>query len=140
MVRAADFNNYYAVRLAVLKPGPVPAIGVTRYAVINGKTQNQVTTPLLMSARPDTVYRVSLDVHGDHYALSVQDQPVDSWSEPKLRHGGIGFFSEQDAGSRVAARAGEGGNMTCSDGCARSWRLPPSLLTGHRSMSAPPSP
>jgi hypothetical protein len=102
VVRAADFNNYYAIRLTVLKPGPTPAIGVTRYAVINGKTQNQVTTPLLMSARPDTVYRVSLDVRGDHYALSVQDQPVDSWSEPKLRSGGIGFFSEPDAGSRIA--------------------------------------
>jgi len=102
VVRAADFNNYYAVQLAVLKPGPVPTIGVTRYAVINGKRQNQVTTPLLMSARSDTVYRVSLDVDGDHFALSVQDQPVDSWSEPKLRQGGIGFFSEPDAASRIA--------------------------------------
>jgi general secretion pathway protein A len=103
VVRAADFNNYYAVRLSVLKPGPVPSIGVTRYAVINGKIQDQVTTPLLMSARSDTIYRVSLDVRGDHFALAVQDQPVDSWSEPKLPHGAIGFFSEQDAGSRVAA-------------------------------------
>ena len=40
VVRAADFNNYYAIRLTVLKPGPVPAIGVTRYAVIHGKAQN----------------------------------------------------------------------------------------------------
>ncbi len=102
VVRAADFNNYYAIRLTVLKPGPTPVIGMTRYAVIHGKTQSQVTMPLVMNARPDTVYRVSLDMHGDHFALAVQDQPVDSWSEPKLRHGGIGFFSEQDAGSRVA--------------------------------------
>ena len=102
VVRAADFNNYYAIQLAVLKPGPIPTIGVTRYAVINGKTQNQVTTPLLMSARSDTVYRVSLDVTGDRYQLSVQDQLVESWSEPKLRHGGIGFFSEPDAASRIA--------------------------------------
>jgi len=101
VVRAADFNNYYALRLTVLKPGPVPAIGVTRYAVINGKMQNQVTTPLLMSARSDTVYRVSMDVRGNHFALSVQGQPVASWTEPKLPAGGIGFFSEQDAGSRV---------------------------------------
>ena len=102
VVRAADFNNYYAIQLAVLQPGPVPTIGVTRYAVISGKTQNQVTTPLLMSARSDTVYRVSLDVNGDRYQLSVQDQLVESWSEPKLRQGGIGFFSEPDAASRIA--------------------------------------
>lgn len=103
VVRAADFNNYYAVRLAVLKPGAVPAIGVTRYAVINGKMQNQVTMPLLMSARPDTVYRVRVDVQGNRFTLYVQDQPVDSWSESKLRQGGIGFFSESHAGNRVAA-------------------------------------
>ena len=102
VVRAADFNNYYAVRLAVLKPGPVPSIGVTRYAVINGKAQNQVTTPLLMSARSDTVYRVSLDVRGDKFALTVQDQPAVSWSEAKLQHGGIGFFSDADSKSRTA--------------------------------------
>src|SRR5207247_1830401 len=103
VVRAADFSNYYAVRLAVLKPGPVPAIGVSRYAVIDGKMQNPVSTPLLMSARSDTVYRVSVEVRGDGFALSVQGQPVDSWSEPQLPRGGIGFFSEPDAGSRVAA-------------------------------------
>jgi hypothetical protein len=99
VVRAADFNNYYEIRLAALKPG---RIGVTRYAVINGKIQNRSMTPLAISAQPDTVYRVRLEVRGDQFALSVQDRLVDSWSEPQLRHGGIGFFSEPDAGSRVA--------------------------------------
>ena len=103
VVRAADFDNYYAVRLGVLKPGPVPVIGLVRYAVVNGKPRNQMTTPLAMSARPDTVYRVRLDVRGDRFSLSLQDQTVDSWSEPRLRQGGIGFFSEQDADSRVTA-------------------------------------
>ncbi len=37
VVRAADFDNYYVVKLVVLKPGPLPTIGVTRYAVVNGK-------------------------------------------------------------------------------------------------------
>src|SRR5262249_23920847 len=36
VVRAADFDNYYVVKLTVWKPGPVPTIGVTRYAVVNG--------------------------------------------------------------------------------------------------------
>ena len=103
VVRAADFNNYYVIRLVVLKPGPLRAIGVTRYAVINGIPQKRVTTPLLMSAQVDTVYRVRLDIQGDQFALSIQDQPVDSWSEPRLGHGAIGFFSEIDAGSRIAS-------------------------------------
>ncbi|MDP8988636.1 MAG: hypothetical protein M3N41_00965, partial [Acidobacteriota bacterium] len=103
VVRAADFNNYYAVRLVVLKPGPLPLIGVTRYAVIHGIPQKRVTTPLLMRAQADTVYRVRLDVQGSQFALSIQDQPVDSWSEPRLGHGAIGFFSEMNAGSRIAS-------------------------------------
>jgi general secretion pathway protein A len=102
VVRAADFNNYYAIRLTVLKPGPLPAIGVTRYAVINGIPQKSSTTPVLMRAQADTVYRVRLDLQGDQFALSIQDQPVDSWSESRLGHGAIGFFSEKDAGSRIA--------------------------------------
>jgi hypothetical protein len=103
VARAADFNNYYAIRLTVLKPGPLPSIGVTRYAVINGIPQKRFTTPLLMSAQADTVYRVRLDIQGDHFALSIQDQPVDSWSESRLRRGSIGFFSEKDARSRIAS-------------------------------------
>ena len=102
VVRAADFKNYYAIRLTVLKPGPVPTIGVTRYAVIDGKTQNRVTTPLVMRAQADTVYRVRLDVRGDRFVLWVQDQQVDSWSQPDSRQGGIGFFSAQDSASRVS--------------------------------------
>src|SRR5262249_21229501 len=37
VVRAADFDNYYVLKLMVLKPGPLPTISVTRYAVVNGK-------------------------------------------------------------------------------------------------------
>jgi hypothetical protein len=103
VARAADFNNYYAIRLAVLKPGPLPTIGVTRYAVIHGVPQKRVTTPLLLRAQADTIYHVKLDIQGDRYTLWVQDQPVDSWSEPRLGRGSIGFFSEPDAGSRIAS-------------------------------------
>ena len=103
VARAADFNNYYAIRLTVLKSGPLPSIGVTRYAVIHGIRQKRFTTPVLMSARADTVYRVRLEVKGNHFALSIQDQPVDSWSEPRLGRGSIGFFSEKDAASRIAS-------------------------------------
>ncbi len=102
VVRAADFNNYYVVRLVVLKPGPLPTIGLTRYAVVHGIPQKRVTKPMPMRAQADTVYRVRLDVQGDQFALLVQDQPVDSWSEPRLGHGAIGFFSDKDAGSRIA--------------------------------------
>src|ERR1043166_1444587 len=101
VVRAADFDNYYVVKLVVLKPGPLPTIGVTRYAVVNGKAQNRADVVVPINARPDMLYRVRLDVHGDIFALAVQGQMVDSWSEPRLRHGGVGFFSARGEESRV---------------------------------------
>jgi hypothetical protein len=101
VVRAADFDNFYVVKLMVLKSGPLPTIGVVRYAVVDGKADSRVDTIAAIDARTDMLYRVRLDLHGDDFALSVQGQMVDSWSEPRLRRGGIGFFSARGEESRV---------------------------------------
>ena len=101
VVRAADFDNFYVVKLEVLKPGPLPTIGITRYAVVNGKADSRVDTVVPMDARSDTLYRVLMDVHGDDFSLTVQGQMVDAWTEPRLKHGGIGFFSARGEDSRV---------------------------------------
>lgn len=101
VVRAADFDDYYVVKLVVLKPGPVPTIGVTRYAVIQGVAQDRRDTTAFINAREDTIYRVRMDIHGDSFALTVQEQLVDSWSEPRLRKGGVGFFTARGEASRL---------------------------------------
>lgn len=101
VVRAADFRNYYVVKLAILKAGPLPVIGVTRYAVVNGRPDSRVDSIAHIDARSDTLYRVSLDVHGDTYVLSVQGRIAEVWSEPRLRHGGVGFFTARGEESRL---------------------------------------
>ncbi len=105
VVRAADFENYYVMKLVVLKPGPLPTIGLTRYAVVNGKADSRVDTVVPIDARPDMLYRVRMDVHGDDFSLTVQGQMVDAWSEPRLTRGGIGFFSARGEESRAALGA-----------------------------------
>ena len=101
VVRAADFDNYYVVKLVVLKAGPMPTLGITRYAVINGKAQNRVDTVAALNTRTDTLYRVNLDIHDDTYLLTLQGQIVDNWTEPRLSSGGVGFFSQQGEESRL---------------------------------------
>ena len=101
VVRAADFDNYYVVKLEVLKPGPLPTIGVTRYAVVNGQADTRADVLAPIDARNDMLYRVRLDVRGDEFALYVQGQLIDAWSEPRLAHGGIGFFSARGEESRL---------------------------------------
>ena len=101
VVRAADFSNYYVVKLEVLKPGPRTTLHLIRYAVVDGKAQNPVDTPVPLEAQPDTLYRVSLDVDGENFSLTIQGQMIDSWSEPRLMHGGVGFFTSPGEESRV---------------------------------------
>jgi hypothetical protein len=101
VARAADYDNFYVIKLNVLKAGPLPTIGLTRYAVVNGVADSRADIIAPIDARADMLYRVRLDVHGNDFTLSVQDQMVDSWSEPRLRHGGIGFFSARGEESRL---------------------------------------
>lgn len=101
VVRAADFDDYYVVKLVVLKPGPVPTVGITRYAVIHGVAQDRSDTTAFINAREDMLYRVRMDIHGDTFALTVQGQLVDSWSETRLRKGGVGFFTARGEASRL---------------------------------------
>ncbi len=101
VVRAADFQNYYVVKLVTLRPGPVPQMGIVRYAVINGKAMDREDTPVAMQLRADSLYRVSMDIQGDHYALQIQGQMIDSWSEPRLKHGGVGFYTNRGEQSRI---------------------------------------
>jgi hypothetical protein len=101
VARAEDFANYYVIKLVVLKPGPLPTIGVTRYAVIHGKAQNRVDSIAPITAMPDMLYHVDLNVHDDTFLLSLQGKIVDNWSEPRLARGGVGFFAPRGEESRV---------------------------------------
>jgi hypothetical protein len=101
VARAQDFENYYVVKLVVLKPGPLPTIGVSRYAVIDGKAEPRKDTIAPIDARPDMLYRVTLNVHGDTFLLTMQGKVVDSWTDSRLKRGGIGFFSARGEESRL---------------------------------------
>lgn len=101
VVRAQDFSNYYALKLAVVHDGPLPVVGLIRYAVIDGKEGRHTAVALPLTVRGDTMYRVSVEVRGPDFVVRVQDQLVDFWSDGRLRSGGVGFFSGKGEQSRV---------------------------------------
>jgi hypothetical protein len=101
VVRAADLKNYYAVKLTVSSGGPVPDVLVQRYPVLQGKAEPVKSRRLTVPVRTDTLYRVQVAVHGDDFALMVQDQMVDSWTDARLPRGGIGFFSAKGELARL---------------------------------------
>ena len=99
--RAANLDNYYALKLAVVKPGPLPLVRLVRYAVINGKEERHVEKPLPLTTRPDTLYRMAVDVRGDDFTIIAQGQVVDFWSDHRLPRGGVGFFCARGEKARV---------------------------------------
>lgn len=101
VVRAADFENFYVMKLVVVKPGPIPTIGLTRYAVIGGKAQDRHDVNIPLNARADTLYAVRMNVQGSNFSVEVQGQMADSWTETRLPRGGVGFFTARGEESRV---------------------------------------
>ena len=99
--RAEDLKNYYAMKLVVVKPGPLPLVDLVRYAVIDGKEGPQIHKPLPMTVRADMLYRVMVDVRGADFTVMAQGQVVDFWTDHRLQHGGVGFFSNRGERARL---------------------------------------
>ena len=95
VVRAQDPDNYYVTKIVITRPGPLPGVAMIRYAVIGGEEGPPQQIPLAMSVRNDMLYRVRVEVRGDNFTTFIQGQVVDSWSDDRLKHGGIGFFSSK---------------------------------------------
>ena len=100
-VRAADLNNYYAVKLAVVSAGPIPEIAIVRYPVVRGVAGAVQRKSLPIQVQNDTLYRVLTEVRGGDFTLTVQGQVVDSWSDAQLKRGGVGFFSGKGEQARL---------------------------------------
>jgi hypothetical protein len=83
--RAPDVRNYYATKLVITKPGPLPNAG---------RERERVELPLPLTLERGTDYRVRVSVRGDHFLTSVNGQLVSTWTDNRLSRGGIGFFSE----------------------------------------------
>jgi hypothetical protein len=99
--RATNLDNYYAVKLVVVRPGPLPEVHVVRYAVIGGKEGPKVEKPLPFVARADMLYRIRVDVRGSDFAIRAQDQIIDFWTDDRIPHGGVGLFCARGEKARV---------------------------------------
>jgi hypothetical protein len=92
--RAQDAKNFYVSKIELQKPGQNPTFVMVRYAVINGMDQPRVEVPLKVAVPLGGLYRIRLYAVGDRFAAWVQDQPVDQWTDSRLKSGGAGLYSE----------------------------------------------
>ena len=99
--RAPDLRNYYASKIMVHKNGALPVADLVRYTVLNGTEYDRQRLPLPLSVRADTLYHVQMSVRGNVFVTRVNGQIVDSWTDNRLKRGGIGFFAEKGEASSI---------------------------------------
>jgi len=100
--RAAGPRDYQAVRLVVENSDRVPALVLERYAVLEGRAAQRVRLRYPARYLPGNLYTIHLQVRGDAFALYIQGQLVDFWSDARLKSGGVGLFCASGEHARVA--------------------------------------
>lgn len=101
--RASDTNNYYGMKLEIARPGPSPALVISRFAVVDGRESSVSQKPLPIVAQMNTPFNVKLDVSGPRYTVYVQGQPVDVWTDNRLKQGAVGFMNEREERARTSS-------------------------------------
>jgi hypothetical protein len=99
--RAANFNDYYQVTLATVPGG---GYEFRRRAVIGGTAETPIACPVpTTSSVPALRTAVTLRtrVMGNEFTVFLDGQVVDTWTDPRLATGGIGFLGAQDDRARL---------------------------------------
>lgn len=99
--RAADAKNYYATKIMITKPGPLPNAGLVRYVMMNGRQWDSATLPIPVTLERGGSYKVRVSVQDDRFITYLNGQVISSWSDKRLHRGGIGFFSDEDDPQKV---------------------------------------
>lgn len=99
--RASDAKNYYATKIMMTKPGPLPNAGLVRYVMMNGREWDRVQLPIPVTLERGGNYQVRVSVQDDRFITYLNGQVISSWSDKRLHRGGIGFFSDEDDPQKV---------------------------------------
>jgi hypothetical protein len=99
--RAADPENYYAMKLMTVSSGLSPKVALFKYLVANGKQTQVGRVPIDLAVQQDSVFNVRVDVRGAQFTTYIQGQQVDSWTDDQLKIGGAGFLNEREERGKV---------------------------------------
>jgi hypothetical protein len=91
--REVDTKNYYGMKIENIRPG---AMAISHFAVVEGRESSNSQKPVGIDARSGAAYRVKLAVEGPRFTLYVEGEPVDFWTDNRLKTGAVGFMNERD--------------------------------------------
>jgi len=93
-IRADDHRNYYATKVMLSRHSSSSATELVRFSMIGGKETRRVRLPLPISLDDKAFYNYEVRATGDRFITIVGGRVVDTFRNPRLRTGGVGFFSE----------------------------------------------
>ncbi len=94
--RSVNLENFYASKIVVRKPDPIPILEILRYAVLDGKESSRTRFPIPMNLQRAnaSLFHVEMKVRGSSFVTYLNGQVIDTWSDSRLKKGGIGFFAD----------------------------------------------
>lgn len=93
-IRAGDHRNYYATKLMLSGRGSSSTTELVRFSMIGGKETRRVRLPLPITLDDKAFYHYEVRASGDRFTTIVGGRVIDTFRDPRLRTGGVGFFSE----------------------------------------------
>ena len=93
-IRAGDHRNFYATKLMLSRRGNSSVTELVRFSMIGGKETRRVRLPLPISLDEKAFYNYEIRAIGDRFVTIVGGRVIDTFRDPRLRTGGVGFFSE----------------------------------------------
>jgi hypothetical protein len=100
--RATNSDNYYAAKLVITRPGPLPNAGLVHYVMLNGHESDRIQLPLPLTLARGENYRVRVSVQDDHFITYLNGQAISAWTDKRLTRGGVGFFADNNDEQRVS--------------------------------------
>jgi hypothetical protein len=93
--RAKDPDNYYAMAIKALRPGPSPALSVEHFTVYQG-IESPHSSKVLLLGDNNAALQVRMDVSGATFKLYLEGNAADYWTDNRLGAGGLGFLEQPD--------------------------------------------
>ena len=99
--RARDLDNYYGMRLQVVKSGPGAGGSLERWIVSGGREHSRKSLPTRMPVYEGNTTHVKVVVEGSSFTTSINGQVVDNWTDRRIDSGGVGFFNDRGGEARI---------------------------------------
>ncbi len=91
--RAKDTNNYYAMAIKALRPGPSPALSVEHFTVYQG-IESPHSSKVLILGENNPALQIRMDVSGATFKLYLEGNAADYWTDNRLGAGALGFLEQ----------------------------------------------